>query len=65
MITLQVSCSNHQKQDGSYGRDAEINLDTIDGTTARKVKRELENNGWVVQFNGNHMDTYCSKICAQ
>ena len=27
--------------------------------------RLIEEAGWVVQINGEHFDTYCSKRCAQ
>lgn len=64
-LTLTVDCSYHQKKDGSYGRQAEISLETIDKHTAMRVKHQLERDGWVVQFNGDNMDTYCSKQCAK
>lgn len=64
-LTLQVSCSYHQEDDGGYGKEAEINLETIDKHTAKQVKDSLESQGWVVQFNGDNMDTYCSKECAK
>lgn len=62
-LELIVDCSNHQK-DGD-ARQETIALDTIDHHTAMRVKQQLERSGWVVQFNGEHMDTYCSKKCAQ
>lgn len=64
-LQLQVTCSNHQKDDGGYGREEEVWIDTIDERTAGVVQRHLERRGWVVQFNGEHMDTYCSKKCAE
>jgi hypothetical protein len=64
-LQIYVRCSNHQKADGGYGREEEIWIDTLDLTTAAKVQRHLERNGWVVQLNGKHMDTYCSKKCAE
>ena len=64
-MTLRVTCSYHQKNDGGFGREAEIDLNTLDGDTPQRVKRQLEKEGWVVQFNGEHMDTYCSKKCAE
>lgn len=65
MLTLKIECSNHQKNDGGYGREIEIELDTIDATTPLQVRKQLEADRWVVQFNGEHMDTYCSKKCAE
>lgn len=64
-LTLEVSCSNHQKNDGGYGKEITITLDTISDHAAKQVKRGLEQQGWVVQFNGDNMDTYCSKKCAE
>lgn len=63
MITLTVDCSYHQKDDEP--RQVQITLENIDANTARKLRRHLESQGWVVQFNGNNMDTYCSKKCAE
>lgn len=64
-LQVTVSCSNHQKDDGSYGKEIEIIIDSIDDTNRRHVQGVLERRGWVVQFNGEHMDTYCSKKCAE
>lgn len=64
-LQIQVHCSNHQKDDGGYGREQEIWIDTIDDKTRNLVQRHLERLNWVVQFNGDHMDTYCSKKCAE
>lgn len=64
-LTLNISCSYHQKGDGGYGREAEIIIDNIDDSAVKHVTKELKKQGWVVQFNGDHMDTYCSKKCAE
>lgn len=64
-LTINVSCSNHQIDDGGYGREAEISIDALDEHTAMRVKEELEADDWIVQFNGDNMDTYCSKKCAE
>lgn len=29
------------------------------------LKEHLEKRRWVVQFNGEHIDTYCCKACAK
>lgn len=63
MLTLKVECSNHQTS--REPKIIEITLDTIDSHTARQVKYGLELKGWVVQFNGDNMDTYCTKTCAK
>lgn len=62
-LTLEVSCSQHVMT--TPPREETIFLDTSTQTTADYVKCELERRGWVVQFNGEHMDTYCSKKCAE
>jgi hypothetical protein len=64
-LQIHVTCSNHQKDDGGYGREEEVWIDTIDVKTAAKVQSHLERKGWVVQFNGDNMDTYCSERCAE
>lgn len=64
-LQLHISCSNHQKDDCPYGREEQIWISTISDAEAKSVKRHLERRGWVVQFNGDNMDTYCSKECAK
>jgi len=64
-LTVQVSCSYHQKNDGGYGREVEIIVDSIDDKNRKHVQTVLEKGGWVVQYNGDNMDTYCSKKCAE
>lgn len=64
-LTLKVECSNHQKNDGSHGREIEIIIDSVDDANRKHVQGVLERRGWVVQFNGDNMDTYCSKKCAE
>ena len=59
-LTLNISCSNH-KDDLRSGKEEEFSLATLDADTAKRVKKFLESRGWVVQFNGEYMDTYCSK----
>lgn len=68
MLTLTIDCSYHQKDDdgtGGYGKQEEVMLETIDDTTRRRIEKHLKSKGWVVQYNGNNMDTYCSKKCAE
>lgn len=64
MLTLTIDCSSHQR-DGEQPKQEEITLDTIDDETRNAIVRHLEAQGWVVQFNGTNMDTYCSKKCAE
>jgi hypothetical protein len=65
-LKLEVSCSNHQRDDGTYGKELEIILEGPKDFTPEALKAAIEKNrGWVVQFNGAYMDTYCSKTCAK
>lgn len=64
-LTLTIDCSYHQKDDGSYGKQEEISLDTINDHARKVIEKYLKSKGWVVQYNGENMDTYCSKECAQ
>ena len=29
------------------------------------LKARIEGEGWIVQFNGDNMDTYCTEKCAE
>jgi hypothetical protein len=62
-LILEVSCSQHVMN--TPPREERIFLDTITQTTADYIAEQLEQRGWVVQFNGEYMDTYCSKGCAE
>lgn len=62
-LQVKVYCSNHQRN--TEPKEEKVWIDTIDANTATLVKHHLERKGWVVQFNGEHMDTYCSKKCAE
>ena len=63
MIAITASCANHQTT--KPPREVEITVDTLSSQTVKQIQEELESQGWVVQFNGDNMDTYCSKQCAQ
>lgn len=65
MLTVLVTCSNHQKNDGTFGKEIEVIIDSIDDAGRRHLQGVLERRGWVVQFNGDNMDTYCSRECAK
>lgn len=60
-LTLIVECS-------MCGTKKPIELD-IEGPKdldPQALKKRIEKyRGWHVQFNGDHMDTYCSKKCAE
>lgn len=65
MITITFDCSYHQVE-RSEPKQESITLETIDDETLRKkMIKYLEAKGWVVQLNGNNMDTYCTKTCAK
>ena len=46
-------------------KQAEVFLDTIDEHARKQVEKELKALGWVVQYSGDNMDTFCSKKCAE
>ena len=60
-ITLEVNCSMcfpPKKPPLRLDISAPIDL-------RRKALRELiEKEGWIVEFNGQNIDTYCTKACA-
>ncbi len=62
-LILEVSCSQHVMN--TSPREERIYLDTITQTTINYIQQELERRDWIVQFNGDNMDTYCSKKCAE
>jgi hypothetical protein len=46
--------------------DLEISCDGPKQLEPQALKKAIEKNrGWVVQFNGDYMDTYCCKKCAE
>ena len=64
-ISFQINCSHCGKillnEDGEMDFDASELSQLSKEMIADRV-REL---GWVAQENGEHLDTYCSKRCAQ
>lgn len=64
-LQIRVTCSNHRMRDGTFGREDWVWVDTLDEKTPELVRGHLERRDWIVQFNGEHMDTYCSKKCAE
>lgn len=64
-IKLQITCSHC----GEYLRneDGEESLDTetIDDLQSGKIIEQVEKLGWIVQVNGDYLDTYCSARCAK
>ncbi len=59
MITLTISCSQCGKV-----MPEEMQADTRDEMAPEAVKAHIEKRGWVFQINGENVDTYCSKKCA-
>lgn len=58
MITLSISCSHCGKL---LPEDIEV-----DGRKELdNIGKIIESLGWVVQYNGDYIDTYCSKRCAK
>ena len=62
-MTLEVDCSYHQKK--SEARQTHLTIVGPRELDPQSIKERLEAQHWVVQFNGNNMDTYCSKECAR
>jgi hypothetical protein len=62
-LVLEIHCSNHQRR--TEPKVEGFVLRTINKDARQRLKEYLESKGWVVQFNGEHMDTYCSKECAR
>lgn len=60
MMTLHVECSMCLT-----GPELELTIEGPKDLDPQKLKKEIEaNKGWGVQFNDDHMDTYCSAKCA-
>jgi len=63
-LILTVYCSNHQTS--GEPKEIELSVGRIASLNPESIKRMIEEHpGWVVQFNGEHVDTYCSKKCAK
>lgn len=58
-LELQVTCS----MCGSTKCPLEIDLELTD-LNIESIRRLIEQKGWIVEINGEHFDTYCSKKCA-
>lgn len=62
-LELDITCSNHQH----WKEPRRIRL-IIDGPKQLEtpvLKERIERRGWIVEINGDNMDTYCSKKCAE
>lgn len=61
MITLKVSCSKCGKElhpEMDFDSEFELNVEGL-----RRRLDDSESN-WIVEVNGDNIDTYCSKVCA-
>lgn len=63
MVTLKIDCSH-------CGRELHDEISADDPTTftpegLAKITAILERKKWIVQINGDNVDTYCSKTCAK
>jgi hypothetical protein len=59
-MTLTVQCSMCAKKP-----PLELNIEGPKDLDPEALKKRIEKEGWIVQFNGAHMDTYCTKKCAE
>lgn len=61
MIELTVRCSLC----GIAKDNPPLEVGNIFKLALPEIVKELEKLGWIIQMNGKHIDTYCSKECAQ
>jgi hypothetical protein len=61
-MTLEVSCSTCWPQENL---PLALDIEGPKDIDPQKLKKRIEKEGWIVQFNGDHMDTYCTKKCAE
>lgn len=59
MITLTVSCSMCGKE------HKQIEVERENDLRLSGLKEYLKSRGWIVQVNGDNIDTYCSRQCAE
>jgi len=62
-LVVEIHCSNHQRT--TEPKVEEFTLRTVDDDTRKQLQSYLEFKGWVVQYDGEHTDTYCSRKCAE
>lgn len=61
MIAIQYSCAAC----GKWRLKPLLETDKTDELNANTIETLLKREGWIVQRNGEHFDTYCSKECAK
>lgn len=65
-MTLTVWCSMCGGGERySKPQPLEIGVDLTKDLKPLAVKKAIEKHGWIVQFNGDNTDTYCTKKCAE
>jgi hypothetical protein len=61
-MTLRVKCSMCWPP---LKPDIELDIEGPKDLDPQALKERIERAGWTVQFNDDHMDTYCTKKCAE
>lgn len=59
MIILKITCCMCGNEFPN-----EIEADKKKQLTVKHIKTTLEKSRWIVEVNGEHIDTYCCKYCA-
>lgn len=62
MIEIQITCSACGRK--RYEAPIVLENEAID-ILPENLLMKIFNLGWIVEHNGNHLDTYCSKECAK
>lgn len=60
MIDIEVSCSKCGKMLPDV-----FSIEKQQHYLLSNLKATLEKHGWIVELNGDSIDTYCSKECAK
>jgi hypothetical protein len=61
-MKLEITCSMCIPM---RGQPIELYIEGPKDLDPKSLKKRIEKEGWIVQFNGDHMDTYCTKKCAE
>ena len=48
-----------------YKHGSEVEITIKQDLAPESIKVQIEKLKWIVQFNGDNIDTYCSKQCAR
>jgi hypothetical protein len=65
MISIEVICSMCGGQERYSKQNIFFTVSDPRHIEPQTFKREIEGRGWIVQFNGDNIDTYCTKKCAE